>query len=875
MKTLSILIMLLLSSSLLFSQSFTCGSSITINHEAGNVAPVTKTVTYGTVTNIPGEPSKCWITSNLGADHQASYVSDVSEASAGWYWQFNHMQGYMHDGQTRTPNTPWITVVSGNFNWAAKNDPCALELANGWRLPTYTEWSNVLEAGNWYDWDGPWNSNLKLHAAGLLSCLDGALAVRGNAGAYWSSTHTSNSQGWDLYFYSGLCIMNPDLWKPYGGSVRCLKDAAPVYLGSNFSTSRIEGQAPLNIQFADESTGNPSTWRWDFQNDGVYDAEIQNPTFTYEKPGIYSVKLLVQNSAHADSVIKINYITVNLDWSCGDSITIDHIAGNVAPVTKTVTYGTVTNIPGEPSRCWLASNLGSDHQADAVHDSTEASAGWYWQFNRMQGYKHDGTTRTPDSAWITEISEDLDWQPGNDPCALELGSGWRIPGHTEWSNVAETGAWYDKYDVYRSALKLNSAGLLNAWDGSLAERGQTGYYWSSSQSYEYEARHLYFTTYSCYMNDYLYKTSGLTLRCLMDSGPVGINSDFSAYPLVGYAPLDVQFTDKSTGDPTSWKWDFQNDGVFDSFDQYPSFSYSELGDYDVLLIVENSTEADTFLILNCISVQQKIESDICLVSVTPEIHNQVIWEKQESDQIASFNVYREITPENYEFIGYVAYSDSSIFTDESAFPKQMPYKYKMSAMLISDEETVLSSYHKTIHLNITESPDGWHLVWSPYEGFPYSTYYIYRGFYPDSLTLFDSISANYTSYTDINPPLEPLYYAIEIAREGGCNPGKSDGFDRSRSNTMFTTEVGMDENPESGIKVYPNPAHEYLYILLNGSMKNLNAEVIVCDIYGKALISQQIESEKTMVNIDSFEPGIYIIRVRYHETLVTKKLIVY
>lgn len=32
-----------------------CGSSITVNHLAGDVAPVDKTVTYGIVSNIPGE----------------------------------------------------------------------------------------------------------------------------------------------------------------------------------------------------------------------------------------------------------------------------------------------------------------------------------------------------------------------------------------------------------------------------------------------------------------------------------------------------------------------------------------------------------------------------------------------------------------------------------------------------------------------------------------------------------------------------------------------------------------------------------------------------------------------------------------------------
>ncbi|MEI7897716.1 MAG: hypothetical protein WCJ26_11825, partial [bacterium] len=75
--------------------------------------------------------------------------------------------------------------------------------------------------------------------------------------------------------------------------------------------------------------------------------------------------------------------------TCG-TMTINHVAGTTAPVTKTVTYGTVTNITGEPSKCWITSNLGADHQATAVNDGTEASAGWYWQFNRKQGYKHDG-----------------------------------------------------------------------------------------------------------------------------------------------------------------------------------------------------------------------------------------------------------------------------------------------------------------------------------------------------------------------------------------------------------------------------------------------------------------------------------------------------
>ena len=63
----------------------TCGQTITKNHVAGVVAPVTKAVTYGIALGIPGEPAKCWITSNLGADHQATAVDNTTEAPAGWY----------------------------------------------------------------------------------------------------------------------------------------------------------------------------------------------------------------------------------------------------------------------------------------------------------------------------------------------------------------------------------------------------------------------------------------------------------------------------------------------------------------------------------------------------------------------------------------------------------------------------------------------------------------------------------------------------------------------------------------------------------------------------------------------------------------------
>jgi hypothetical protein len=203
---------------------FSCGNSFTINHIAGSVAPVNKTVTYEMVTNIPGEPSKCWITSNLGADHQATAVDDGTEASAGWYWQFNLKQGYKHDGNTRTPNTPWINSISENSAWTSNNDPCTIELATGWHIPTYTEWYNVDNIGGWTNWNDLWNSGLKLHAAGCLDGSDGSLANRDSNGYYWSSTQLNAPNGWSLNFSNSSSYMGNFWFKTNGFAVRCVRD---------------------------------------------------------------------------------------------------------------------------------------------------------------------------------------------------------------------------------------------------------------------------------------------------------------------------------------------------------------------------------------------------------------------------------------------------------------------------------------------------------------------------------------------------------------------------------------------------------------------------------------------------------------------------
>jgi outer membrane protein assembly factor BamB len=88
-----------------------------------------------------------------------------------------------------------------------------------------------------------------------------------------------------------------------------IKDVAPV---ADFEANATNITPSSPIQFTDNSTGNPTTWTWDFNNDGIIDSTLQNPTYSYTTPGVYSVKLVVTNNNgyDRDEEVKTNYITV-------------------------------------------------------------------------------------------------------------------------------------------------------------------------------------------------------------------------------------------------------------------------------------------------------------------------------------------------------------------------------------------------------------------------------------------------------------------------------------------------------------------------------------------------------------------------------------
>ena len=85
---------------------------------------------------------------------------------------------------------------------------------------------------------------------------------------------------------------------------------APAPLKADFEANPTQGTPPLAVTFTDKSSGNPTSWEWDFDNDGTVDSTQQSPTYTYSNPGWYTVRLTVSHGTDSDTCIKEMYILV-------------------------------------------------------------------------------------------------------------------------------------------------------------------------------------------------------------------------------------------------------------------------------------------------------------------------------------------------------------------------------------------------------------------------------------------------------------------------------------------------------------------------------------------------------------------------------------
>ena len=202
---------------------------------------------------------------------------------------------------------------------------------------------------------------------------------------------------------------------------------------------------------------------------------------------------------------------------CPKTLTVYHKQGDVSPISVNITYNVIETDAIGDTTCWITRNLGATADATAIDDNSSVSAGWYWQFNRKQGYYHDGSTRTPSVAnWITSIDEGSDWLPENDPCTILLGGNWRLPTSTEWTNAMTNLGVVDGLTAYNTGLKLRVyTGYLS--DATLYQTATDAFYASSTQFSTTDQYYLYLKN-TTNVNDHtlrnMPKARACSVRCI-------------------------------------------------------------------------------------------------------------------------------------------------------------------------------------------------------------------------------------------------------------------------------------------------------------------------------------------------------------------------
>lgn len=83
--------------------------------------------------------------------------------------------------------------------------------------------------------------------------------------------------------------------------------AAPVAVAGVVTVNPVAG---MPVQFIDLSTGRPTAWAWDFNNDGSVESTIAHPVATFATAGAKTVKLTVTNAQGSSSIVFTNLLTV-------------------------------------------------------------------------------------------------------------------------------------------------------------------------------------------------------------------------------------------------------------------------------------------------------------------------------------------------------------------------------------------------------------------------------------------------------------------------------------------------------------------------------------------------------------------------------------
>jgi PKD repeat protein len=334
------------------------------------------------------------------------------------------------------------------------------------------------------------------------------------------------------------------------------------------------GDAPLSVIFADQSSGSRLSYYWDF-GDGSISTE-KNNVHKYLSPGSYNVTLTVTNAAGSSTECKESYIEVTMDEPL------------VANFSSNVTSGTLPLM------------------AQFTDASQGAHCSWFWVFQKDSYYPiRDAVTQQAIPYYGNEFSAEKNpvviyTYPGNYSVSLTVSRSNETDSITKEdyihvdppAPVADFNAYPREGDAPLSVEFWENVPYFWYYDEFLWEfgDGNTG---SGSWIYHtYDSPGHYnvtLTVTSAYGNSSKTEEGFITVTQSLPPTP-----DFEATPLAGNAPLNVAFTDTSTGLVTSRWWDF-GDGttVWSNESTDIEHTYPFPGTYTVSLTAGNAAGQET------------------------------------------------------------------------------------------------------------------------------------------------------------------------------------------------------------------------------------------------------------------------------------------
>jgi hypothetical protein len=262
---------------------------------------------------------------------------------------------------------------------------------------------------------------------------------------------------------------------------------------------------------------------------------------------------------------------------------------------------------------------------------------------------------------------------------------------------------------------------------------------------------------------------------------------------------------------------------------------------------------------------------ICLATVDEQTGKNMITVDKTlnlgTDSILFFR--NDNTGNEYEFAGSISFDSVGVFIDQQSFPGERSYKYKIAVRNNDcEKESNLSPAHQIILLEAENGTNNEvNLSWTPYDGYSYENFLIYRSNAGGEFALIDNVPNTTYSYSDLAPPAGTNAYQVRVRPETPCSPTKA-LYIYSSSNIVNIGAYGINENEQVRIILYPNPVDDILTVKVNTEL--INSPFEIKDITGRVLITGKLTSENSRIGVSGLQAGIYVLEIGEKNNLAFK-----